>query len=151
MKILDVGCGTGELSSLFAEMEHEVAGIDISRQMLKIAKAKAEACGANITFREGDAENPPFDTSSFDIVFSRHLLWTLPNLDTAVQDWKNVLREGGRLIVVDGVWNDGSFETKARRLVSDFCTLLVERRNPQKRALFQRDRQRTSQSARSPA
>lgn len=132
LKILDVGCGTGELSLLFAEMGHEVSGIDISIQMLKTAKAKAEACGANITFGEGDAENPPFDTSSFDIVFSRHLLWTLPNPKTAVKNWNRVLWKNGKVVIIDGVWDSGTLGSRVRRNAGALLTLLLERKDSRK-------------------
>lgn len=132
LKILDVGCGTGELSLLFAEMGHEVTGIDISGQMLKIAKAKAESCGTEIIFREGDAENPPFDTSSFDIVFSRHLLWTLPNPKTAVENWNKLLRKNGKVVIIDGVWDSGTLESRIRRNAGVLLTLLLERKDPRK-------------------
>lgn len=132
LKILDVGCGTGELSLLFAEMGHEVAGIDISRQMLKTAKTKAEACRANIIFREGDAENPPFDTSSFDIVFSRHLLWTLPNPKAAVENWNRILRKNGKVVIIDGVWDNGTLGSRICRNVGALLTLFLERKDPRK-------------------
>ncbi len=132
LKILDVGCGTGELSLLFAEMGHKVTGIDISRQMLKAAKTKAEASGADITFGEGDAENPPYDTSSFDIVFSRHLLWTLPNPKTAVENWKRVLRKNGKVVIIDGVWDSGTLESRVRRSAGALLTLLLEKKDPRK-------------------
>jgi ubiquinone/menaquinone biosynthesis C-methylase UbiE len=132
LKILDVGCGTGELSLLFVEMGHEVTGIDISRKMLEIAKAKAETCGANITFEEGDAENPPFEKSSFDIVFSRHLLWTLPNPKTAIENWKRVLRQNGRVVIIDGVWDSGTLESRVRRGAGALLTLLLKRKDPRK-------------------
>ena len=132
LKILDVGCGTGELSLLFAEMGHKVTGIDISRKMLKTAKEKAEACRADITFGEGDAENPPFETSSFDIVFSRHLLWTLPYPKMAVENWGRVLRKNGKVVIIDGVWDNGTLGDRARRTASALLTLLVERKDPRK-------------------
>lgn len=132
LKILDVGCGTGELSLLFAEMGHKVTGIDISRQMLKTAKSKAETCEADITFGEGDAENPPYDPSSFDIVFSRHLLWTLPNPKTAVENWNRVLRKNGKVVIIDGVWDRGTLESRVRRSAGALLTLLLERKDPRK-------------------
>ena len=132
LKVLDVGCGTCEIGLLFAEMGHHVTGLDLSKKMLAKAREKASRRGFDSVFRKGDAEDPPFKAGSFDVVVNRHLLWTLPHPDTAVQNWKKVLVDGGKLIVIDGVWNDGSIETNARRLVSDFCTLLVERRNPRK-------------------
>jgi ubiquinone/menaquinone biosynthesis C-methylase UbiE len=113
-------------------MGHHVTGLDLSDKMLARAREKASKKEFDSTFKKGDAENPPFEAGTFDIVVNRHLLWTLPHPDTAVKNWKKVLRKGGVLIVVDGLWNDGSLETKARRFVSDFCTLLIERRNPRK-------------------
>ncbi|KKG16222.1 SAM-dependent methlyltransferase [Methanosarcina sp. 2.H.T.1A.6] len=132
LKILDVGCGTCEIGLLFAEMGHHVTGLDLSEKMLAKAREKASKKGFDSVFKKGDAEAPPFEEDTFDVVVNRHLLWTLPHPDTAVMNWKKVMKKGGVLIVVDGVWNDGTFETKARRFVSDFCTLLAERRNPRK-------------------
>ena len=132
LKILDVGCGTGELSVLFSEMGHKVTGIDISRKMLNVAKTKAEAIKADITFEEGDAENPHYGAASFDIVFNRHLLWTLPNPKLAVENWRKVLRKGGKVVIIDGVWDNGGLGSKVRMTVSDLLTLLVERKDPRK-------------------
>jgi Methylase involved in ubiquinone/menaquinone biosynthesis len=132
LEVLDVGCGTCEIGLLFAEMEHHVTGLDLSDKMLAKAREKASKKEFDSIFKKGDAENPPFEAGTFDIVVNRHLLWTLPHPDTAVKNWKKVLKKGGALIVIDGVWNDGSIETNARRFVSDLCTMIVERRNPRK-------------------
>ncbi|HII00554.1 TPA: class I SAM-dependent methyltransferase [Methanosarcinaceae archaeon] len=132
LEVLDVGCGTCEIGLMFAEMGHRVTGLDLSEKMLEKARVKATVKGFDTTFRKGDAEIPPFEAQTFDVVVNRHLLWTLPHPDIAIQNWKRVLKEGGVLLVVDGVWNDGSLETKMRRLASDLCTLLVEKRNPRK-------------------
>lgn len=132
LKILDVGCGTGELSLLFAEMGHKVTGIDISKNMLEIAKSKARTSKANVSFEIGDAENPTYNSSSFDIVFNRHLLWTLPNPEKAIKNWSRVLKNGGKVIIIDGVWDDGSIEIRIRRCVSYCATLLIQRKNPGK-------------------
>jgi ubiquinone/menaquinone biosynthesis C-methylase UbiE len=132
LEVLDVGCGTGEIGLLFSELGHRVTGLDLSEKMLVKAREKASKKVFDSTFKKGDAEVPPFEAGTFDVVVNRHLLWTLPHPDTAVKNWKKMLKRGGVLIVVDGLWNDGSLETKARRFVSDFCTLLIERRNPRK-------------------
>lgn len=132
LKVLDVGCGTCEIGLLFAEMGHQVTGLDLSDKMLAKARAKTAQKGFDAIFRKGDAEKPPYESGAFDIVVNRHLLWTLPHPETAIKNWKKVLKKGGTLMVIDGVWNDGSFETKARRIVGDCCTLLVEKRNPRK-------------------
>ena len=132
LNVLDVGCGTCEIGLLFAEMGHHVTGLDLSEKMLAKAKAKASGRGFDAAFRRGDAEIPPFEEETFDLVVNRHLLWTLPHPNIAIHNWKRVLKKGGELMVIDGVWNDGSLETRARRLASDLCTLLVEKRNPRK-------------------
>jgi SAM-dependent methyltransferase len=53
---------------------------------------------------EGDAGNPPLPPASFDAVVSRHVLWTLPNLAGAFAAWKRLLRPGGRVVAIDGLW-----------------------------------------------
>jgi ubiquinone/menaquinone biosynthesis C-methylase UbiE len=132
LEVLDVGCGTGEIGLLFAELGHHVTCLDLSDKMIARAREKALKKGFDVTFRKGDAEAPQFEAETFDLVVNRHLLWTLPHPDTAVRSWRNLLKKDGMLIVVDGLWNDGSLETRSRRLVSDLCTLLTERRNPRK-------------------
>ncbi|MFZ1986046.1 MAG: methyltransferase domain-containing protein [Desulfatitalea sp.] len=102
LKILDVGTGTGALALLLAEMNHDVSGIDLSEQMLKRAREKARTGRLKVEFKLGDAEAPPFEKESFDAVVSRHLLWTLPNPDKALRAWKQLLKPGGRIIIIDG-------------------------------------------------
>src|SRR5260370_39818270 len=57
--------------------------------------------GVSVRFVEGGAEELPFKVGTFGLVISRHLLWTLPHPEAAVDDWMRVLRPGGRLVVVD--------------------------------------------------
>jgi len=98
---LDVGCGTGFLSFELAACGHRATGIDFAHSMLQEARRKATESGAPISFEQGDAENLPFGASSFDLVVSRHVLWTLPHPEAAVSEWVRVLRAGGRLVVLD--------------------------------------------------
>jgi ubiquinone/menaquinone biosynthesis C-methylase UbiE len=102
LQALDIGCGTGFLSLELAARGHEVTGIDFAPAMLALAKDKATAAGATIRFEEADAENLPFAPASFDLVITRHVLWTLPHPEAAVAEWGRVLRPGGRLAVIDG-------------------------------------------------
>jgi ubiquinone/menaquinone biosynthesis C-methylase UbiE len=99
---LDVGCGTGFLSLELAARGHAVTGIDFAPEMLALANDKAADAGAAIRFEHADAENLPFPAASFDLVITRHVLWTLPHPEAAIDEWKRVLRPGGRLAVIDG-------------------------------------------------
>ncbi|MFI9385855.1 class I SAM-dependent methyltransferase [Kutzneria sp. NPDC052558] len=111
-RIADLGCGTGSVSALFTEAGHKVCGVDQSPRMLEIAASKGGA-----EFILGDAADPPLTPKSFDVVFTRHVLWTLPA--EAVGRWVELLRPGGRLVLVEGRWSTGAGLTaeQCRRLV----------------------------------
>jgi ubiquinone/menaquinone biosynthesis C-methylase UbiE len=132
LRILEAGCGTGEMSLLLAGMGHEVYGLDLSANMLALAKEKAKitaagAGGHHLQFQLGDAENPPFDHGFFDAVVSRHVLWTLLSPQTAVNNWTGILKENGKIIVIDCLWNDGRPMTRLQRKIGAWLVLLVER------------------------
>ena len=107
---LDVGCGTGFLSLELAGRGHRVIGIDFAPQMLAEARRKAAAQGLAVRFEEGDAEQLPFAAASFDLVMTRHVLWTLPHPEAAIDDWIRVLRPGGRLAVMDSQFDPSVLE-----------------------------------------
>jgi ubiquinone/menaquinone biosynthesis C-methylase UbiE len=132
LNILDVGCGTGELSLVLAEMGHNVDGIDLSEKMLARAKDKAKSSRLKLRFSLGDAERLKFETGRYDAVVSRHVLWTLPNPDDAMKEWTRVVKPGGTVMAIDGRWRDGSLSGKARRLASELGMLICERQNPWK-------------------
>jgi ubiquinone/menaquinone biosynthesis C-methylase UbiE len=107
---LDVGCGTGFLSLELAGRGHRVTGIDFAPQMLAEARKKAAAQGIAVRFEEGDAEQSRFPAGSFDLVMTRHVLWTLPHPEQAVDEWIRVLRPGGRLAVMDSQFDPSVLE-----------------------------------------
>jgi ubiquinone/menaquinone biosynthesis C-methylase UbiE len=104
---LDAGCGTGFLSFELAARGHRVTGIDFAPAMLAEARRKAAERDVSIRFEEADAEQLPFASGSFDLVISRHVLWTLPHPEAAIDEWIRVLRPGGRLAVADGQFDPG--------------------------------------------
>ena len=105
---LDVGSGTGFLSLELAARGHRVIGVDFAPSMIALAEGKAAERGLMVRFEQADAEQLPFAPASFDLVISRHVLWTLPHPEAAIDEWSRVLRPGGRLVVVDGAVLDGS-------------------------------------------
>jgi ubiquinone/menaquinone biosynthesis C-methylase UbiE len=104
---LDAGCGTGFVSFELAARGHRVTGIDFAPAMLAEAQHKAAQQSVSIQFEAGDVEQLRFAAGSFDLVISRHLLWTLSHPEAAIDEWIRLLRPGGRLAVIDGQFNPG--------------------------------------------
>jgi ubiquinone/menaquinone biosynthesis C-methylase UbiE len=104
LTVLDVGCGTGFLALRMAELGHTALGIDLSEEMLATAQRKAENTGLPVAFRRGDAEAPPQDGAPYDVVLERHVIWTLPQPRQAVRAWRALLKPGGLLILIEGIF-----------------------------------------------
>ncbi|MFI6090356.1 methyltransferase domain-containing protein [Streptomyces sp. NPDC051218] len=100
--VLDLGCGTGSLSLLAAERGHRVTAVDLSPNMVERAREKLAGHAAEVLI--GDADAPPVEGRRFDVVLARHVLWMLPDLEATLRRWCGLLRPGGRLILVEGVW-----------------------------------------------
>ncbi|MFF7313557.1 methyltransferase domain-containing protein [Streptomyces sp. NPDC008137] len=100
--VLDLGCGTGSLSLLASEQGHRVTGVDLSPAMVTLAREKL--AGRDAVFLVGDAAAPPIGEQRYDVVLVRHVLWALPDPGRALRHWAGLLRPGGRLVLVEGVW-----------------------------------------------
>ena len=87
--ILEIGCGTGRLSRIFAINNFNVTGVDISKNMLEIALIKAQEEKWNFTGIIADARNLPFKNNEFDIVYTSHVLHL-------IKDWEKVILEALR-------------------------------------------------------
>ncbi|MGW0968518.1 class I SAM-dependent methyltransferase [Streptomyces sp. NPDC002516] len=130
--LLDVGCGTGSLSLLASEQGHRVTGVDLAPRM--VDRARAKLAGRDAAFLVGDAVAPPVGEQRFDVLLSRHVLWTLPDPGRVLRHWRGLLRPGGRLVLVEGVWGTVSpvgisaerLVTVLRPLLSDTAGLRVE-------------------------
>ena len=98
-KLLDVGCGTGYLFELFlAQWEAEYHGLDLSPEMLKMAKAKFSG---RVTLVEGSADRLPYADHSFDVVTCIQSFHHYPDPDKAMQEAFRVLKPGGLYILSD--------------------------------------------------
>lgn len=107
-RVLDLGCGTGALTLLLAELGHEVLGVDVAPRMLGRAREKARARGAHAAFVVGDVEALPVRPESFDVVIERHLFWTVLSPDRALAHWRRRLRAGGELVLIESPWSGRS-------------------------------------------
>jgi 2-polyprenyl-3-methyl-5-hydroxy-6-metoxy-1,4-benzoquinol methylase len=103
-RVLDVGCGTGFLALMFAELGHTVTGIDLAPRMLEVAGDKARQDNLSIEFRLENADALTDADGTYDLVVARHVIWTLPDPASGVADWLRVLRPGGRLALIEGKW-----------------------------------------------
>jgi SAM-dependent methyltransferase len=107
-RIVDLGCGTGSLAILLGEAGHTVSGIDVAAGMISRAREKAAAAGVDAEFEIGDAMTPPWPPATFDVVLARHVVWTLPDPGLGLDRWLELLRPGGRLVLIEGRWWTGA-------------------------------------------
>jgi ubiquinone/menaquinone biosynthesis C-methylase UbiE len=99
LKILDVGCGTGEISARLAELytNATVTGVDLIEHHLELAAVRCAAFGGRVRFQPADAFALPFGDDGFDVVVCRHMLQAVPRPGDAIAEMVRVLRPGGRL------------------------------------------------------
>lgn len=119
LKILDIGTGSGFLAILMASLGHEVTAIDLSPSMINSAKKLSTDLGYNIDFKVMDAENLCFENESFDVIISRNLTWTLPNVEKAYKEWFRVLSCQGLLLNFDANYGNTSFYEETKSLNKD--------------------------------
>lgn len=127
LEILDVGTGPGQLALMFAEMGHHVTAVDLSANMLEKARKNALKRSLDINFIQGDAEDLQLPDMQFDVVSSKFLLWTLPNPQRALSEWKRVLKKDGMIIAIDGDWFSSGIFLKSIRTISDGIRSIKER------------------------
>jgi len=127
LEILDVGTGPGQLALMFAEMGHHVTAVDLSTRMLDKARKNALKKSLDINFIQGDAEDLQLLDMQFDVVSSKFLLWTLPDPQKALSEWKRVLKKDGMIIAIDGDWFSSGIFLKSIRTISDGIRSIKER------------------------
>jgi ubiquinone/menaquinone biosynthesis C-methylase UbiE len=111
--VADLGCGTGSLAVLLAAAGYSVTGLDSAPEMVRAARAKAAAAGVGARFVTADAAAPALPAGSFNVVLSRHVLWAMPDADSALAAWLRLLQPGGVLVLIEGRWHTGAGLTAA--------------------------------------
>jgi demethylmenaquinone methyltransferase/2-methoxy-6-polyprenyl-1,4-benzoquinol methylase len=101
-RVLDVACGTGDLSLVLARAgAAQVVGLDFCRPMLEVARRKAEKDSRAIPFVEGDALRLPFADETFDAATIAFGLRNLAGVSDGLKELRRILRPGGRLAVLE--------------------------------------------------
>ena len=115
-RVLDLACGTGDLTFAAAQRAHRAVGLDITHRMLQLAM-KRDLCGADPSgppgeperlapqatrsFVTGDMLALPFGDARFDVVTTGYGLRNVPDLRQAIREIRRVLSPGGRLLSLD--------------------------------------------------
>jgi demethylmenaquinone methyltransferase/2-methoxy-6-polyprenyl-1,4-benzoquinol methylase len=101
-RVLDVACGTGDLSlTLFENGKAKIIGLDFCRPMLDIAASKSSKTGSALSLIEGDALNLPFASGSFDAATIAFGLRNLTSTEAGFKELLRVLKPGGSVAVLE--------------------------------------------------
>lgn len=96
-RVLDVAAGNGNATLAAARRWGRVTSTDYVPALLELGRARAEAEGVSVTFREADAEALPFDAGEFDVVLSTFGVMFTPDQDAAAREMARVCGPGGRI------------------------------------------------------
>jgi len=116
-RVLDVACGTGNLTIPLARQGCIVTGVDIAPNLLVQARERAADEGLTAVFDEGDAEQLPYGDASFDIVVSMFGAMFAPRPEVVASEFARVLRPGGLLAMAN--WNHSSFTGQMFKVASN--------------------------------
>ncbi|RAM49968.1 MAG: methyltransferase type 11 [Hapalosiphonaceae cyanobacterium JJU2] len=100
--VLDIGCGTGEFERLLLteNPQQVITGVDISEEMLLVAKQKCRTY-PNVAFQTASVSALPFADNSFDVVVSASAFHYFDDPDAALREIKRVLKPEGKVVILD--------------------------------------------------
>lgn len=103
--VVDIGCGTGNVSELLSPLVKRVVAVDASAAMLKAAQKRLEGRG-NVEFVRGEIQSLPLKDASADAAVAFLVLHHVPEISAALAEMRRVLRPGGVALIVDMVEHD---------------------------------------------
>jgi SAM-dependent methyltransferase len=101
-RVLDAGCGTGEITARLAgRLPHaRFVGIDLEEPHLERARARTARFGDRVRFQREDVLQLPFPDGTFDLAVSRHVLQAVSDAQRALDEMVRVLAPGGRVHLI---------------------------------------------------
>lgn len=105
--LLDVACGSGQLALMAARRGVVATGVDIATNLVETARRRAATEGLEVRFDEGDAEDLPYDSASFDVVASVYGAMFAPRPELVAAELLRVCRPGG--VVAMANWTPEGF------------------------------------------
>jgi SAM-dependent methyltransferase len=96
-RVLDVGCGTGVAAITAAHAGAQVTGLDLTPELLAVARDNARTADVAVDWHEGDVESMPFATAAFDVVVSQFGHMFAPRPEVAIAEMLRVLKPGGTI------------------------------------------------------
>jgi SAM-dependent methyltransferase len=117
-ELLDVATGSGNVAVLAAGAGANVTGLDLTPELLEVARVRASEAGLEIRFVEGDAEELPFEPDSFDRVTSCFGVMFAPRQQQAADELCRVARPGARIAVA--AWTPEGLNGKMFQTVGSY-------------------------------
>lgn len=99
-RVLEIGCGAGSASGLFAQLGASITAIDITNQAIELTRANARFHDLEFDIKHMDAENLEFDDNCFDFVYSWGVIHHSANTENAVKEISRVLAPKGRGLIM---------------------------------------------------
>ncbi|MFX1499663.1 MAG: class I SAM-dependent methyltransferase [Promethearchaeota archaeon] len=100
-KILDVGCGRGDLSLYLAQRGAIVTGIDLSKNFVDLCNIRKKQYNLNVDFIVMNAQIPDFEDNTFDIIVGSRIIHHLPDLELFYQECKRLLKRKGFISFIE--------------------------------------------------
>lgn len=119
LNILDIGTGPGFFSIILSKRNHNVTGIDCTKNMINEAKENANIANVNPLFMVMDSHKLEFKDNTFDLILSRNVTWTLVDPVKAYKEWMRVLKPNGTLLVFDANWHLHKYDNVILKEVED--------------------------------
>lgn len=104
LQILDVACGTGDFTieiATKAASGSKITGIDLSEGMMKIGREKIRKAGIEAELVQGDCEELPYGSNTFDRISVGFGVRNFEHLDIGLKEMNRVLKQGGKLVILE--------------------------------------------------